>query len=85
MLTEKGIARYLNVKNAIAVAISTILTLMTLSIEGNDFEKSQNYVRYLIILFVMYVIMLLIDYAPDIADWMLRNFKHRESPINEVN
>lgn len=75
MLTEKGLGRFLNVKNAIAVAISTILILMTTSIEIGALVKADQYTGYLIMLFVMYLISLFTDYVPDMAKWYIDNFK----------
>lgn len=67
-VVAKGLARYLNVKNAISVALSVSLTLMVASLELGG--STDAYVCVLILLFIMYLVLELVDQIPRISRYV---------------
>lgn len=69
MSVEQVMRKFLNLVNAVSVAISAILIMLVRAIEENRLEQAGIYVHYLLPIFAIYLILKLIEEIPSIARW----------------
>jgi hypothetical protein len=69
----KTIGQKLNVKTAITVALSTMITLLVYAIESGAMEKIDSYVFLIALFFLLYIILCIKDNAKEIGEWFISN------------
>jgi len=82
---EIALARYINLKNAVSIALTILITILMSNIEQKSLEEIAKYTGLIVILFIMWIVVYSIEKGGvDFVQWLASFFEKRQSNNVEI-